>query len=182
MSKQLQATIDAAWEKRDGISSATKGEVREAVETAIAGLDDGSFRTAEKVGDEWVVNGQKVWTSLAHYSDMIFVVARSEEGSAGPKGLSFLLMDMDQPGIEVRPIRQINGEAEFNETFLTDARCAADAMLGAAGEGCFHRSKETGKAVSQRKRRGAGGVHISHFRSASVCSVHLLAFSVAPLP
>ena len=56
MSKQLQATIDAAWEKRDGISSATKGEVREAVETAIAGLDDGSFRTAEKVGDEWVVN------------------------------------------------------------------------------------------------------------------------------
>ena len=56
MSKQLQATIDAAWEKRDGISSATKGEVREAVETAIAGLDDGTFRTAEKFGDEWVVN------------------------------------------------------------------------------------------------------------------------------
>ena len=56
MSKKLQATIDAAWEKRDGISSATKGEVREAVEAAIAGLDDGSFRTAEKVGDEWVVN------------------------------------------------------------------------------------------------------------------------------
>jgi alkylation response protein AidB-like acyl-CoA dehydrogenase len=66
---------------------------------------------------------------------MIFVVARSEDGSQGPKGLSFLLMEMDQPGIEVRPIRQINGEAEFNETFLTDARCPADAMLGAAGEG-----------------------------------------------
>jgi 2,3,4,5-tetrahydropyridine-2,6-dicarboxylate N-succinyltransferase len=56
MSKQLEATIDAAWEKRDGVNSATKGEVRDAVEAAIAGLDDGSFRTAEKVGGEWVVN------------------------------------------------------------------------------------------------------------------------------
>ena len=56
MSKQLQATIDAAWDKRDTINSATKGEVRDAVETAIAGLDDGSFRTAEKVGGEWIVN------------------------------------------------------------------------------------------------------------------------------
>ena len=56
MSKQLEAAIDAAWEKRDGINSATKGEVRDAVEAAIAGLDDGSFRTAQKFGDEWVVN------------------------------------------------------------------------------------------------------------------------------
>jgi 2,3,4,5-tetrahydropyridine-2-carboxylate N-succinyltransferase len=56
MSKELQATIDAAWEKRDGITSATKGEIRDAVEAAIAGLDDGSFRTAEKVGDAWIVN------------------------------------------------------------------------------------------------------------------------------
>ena len=56
MSKQLQAAIDAAWESRDGINSATKGEVRDAVEAAIAGLDDGSFRTAEKVGGEWIVN------------------------------------------------------------------------------------------------------------------------------
>ena len=56
MSKQLQATIDAAWEARDGVNSATKGEVRDAVEAAIAGLDDGTYRTAEKFGDEWVVN------------------------------------------------------------------------------------------------------------------------------
>ena len=56
MSKELQATIDAAWEQRDGISSATKGAVRDAVETAIAGLDDGTYRTAEKFGDEWVVH------------------------------------------------------------------------------------------------------------------------------
>lgn len=101
-----------------------------------AGSDLANVRTrARREGDEWVVDGQKVWTSLAHYSDMIFVVARSAEGSKGPKGLSFLLMDMAQPGIEVRPIRQMNGEAEFNETFLTGARCPADAMLGAPGEG-----------------------------------------------
>ena len=56
MSKQLEAAIDTAWDKRDGINSATKGEVREAVETAIAGLDDGTYRTAEKFGDEWVVH------------------------------------------------------------------------------------------------------------------------------
>src|SRR6202008_3320527 len=56
MSKQLEAAIDAAWEKRDGINSATKGEVRDAVETAIAGLDNGTYRTAEKFGDEWVVH------------------------------------------------------------------------------------------------------------------------------
>ena len=56
MSKQLQTAIDAAWESRDGINSATKGEVRDSVEAAIAGLDDGSFRTAEKLSGEWIVN------------------------------------------------------------------------------------------------------------------------------
>lgn len=101
-----------------------------------AGSDLANVKTKARLdGDEWAVDGQKVWTSLAHYSDMIFVVARSGEGSKGPKGLSFLLITMDQPGIEVRPIRQINGEAEFNETFFTDARCPADAILGAVGDG-----------------------------------------------
>jgi len=105
-----------------------------------AGSDLANVRTkarleGAKAQREWVVDGQKVWTSLAHFSDFIFVIARSEEGSRGPRGLSFLLMDMNQPGIEVQPIRQMNGEAEFNETFMTDARCPADAMLGAAGEG-----------------------------------------------
>lgn len=101
-----------------------------------AGSDLANVKTKARLeGDGWVVTGQKVWTSLAHFSDYIFVVARSEEGSKGPKGLSFLLMDMDQPGIEVRPIRQMNGEAEFNETFLDEARCPADATLGEPGKG-----------------------------------------------
>ena len=101
-----------------------------------AGSDLANVRTKARLeGGEWVVNGQKVWTSLAHYADWIFVVARSEEGSRGPKGLTFLMMELDQPGIDVRPIRQLNGDAEFNETFLVDARCPADSLIGTPGDG-----------------------------------------------
>ncbi|MFM9853370.1 MAG: acyl-CoA dehydrogenase family protein [Sphingomonadaceae bacterium] len=101
-----------------------------------AGSDLASVRTKGRLeGGQWIVNGQKIWTSLAHISDWIFVVTRTEEGSKGPKGLTFLMMDMHQPGIEVRPIKQINGDAEFNETFFTDATCPADSLIGAVGEG-----------------------------------------------
>jgi alkylation response protein AidB-like acyl-CoA dehydrogenase len=101
-----------------------------------AGSDLANVRTKARLdGGEWVVEGQKVWTSLAHFSDWIVVVARSEEGSRGPKGLTLLMMPMDHPGVEVRPIRQINGDAEFNETFFTEARCPADSVLGTPGEG-----------------------------------------------
>lgn len=105
-----------------------------------AGSDLASVRTKARLEgasgqEEWVVNGQKIWTSLAHISDWIFVIARSEEGSQGPKGLTFLMMEIDQPGIDIRPIQQINGDAEFNETFFTDARCPADSLIGAPGEG-----------------------------------------------
>ena len=101
-----------------------------------AGSDLASVRTKGRLeGGEWVVNGQKIWTSLAHISDWIFVVARTEEGSKGPKGLTFLMMPIDQPGVEIRGIKQINGDAEFNETFFTDAKCPADSLIGAVGEG-----------------------------------------------
>ena len=101
-----------------------------------AGSDLASVRTKARLeGDEWIVNGQKIWTSLAHISDWIFVIARTGEGSKGPKGLTFLMMPLDQPGIEVRGITQINGDAEFNETFLTDARCPADSLIGDVGDG-----------------------------------------------
>ena len=101
-----------------------------------AGSDLASVRTKGRLeGEHWVVNGQKIWTSLAHISDWIFVVTRTEEGSKGPKGLTFLMMPLDQPGIEVRGITQINGDAEFNETFFTDATCPADSLIGAVGDG-----------------------------------------------
>jgi alkylation response protein AidB-like acyl-CoA dehydrogenase len=101
-----------------------------------AGSDLASVRTKARLEDgQWVVNGQKIWTSLAHISDWIFVIARSEEGSKGPKGLTFLMMKIDQPGIDIRPIKQINGDAEFNETFFTDATCPSDSLIGTVGDG-----------------------------------------------
>ena len=101
-----------------------------------AGSDLASVRTKARLdGNQWIVNGQKIWTSLAHISDWIFVVARSEEGSKGPKGLTFLMMPIDQAGIEIRGIKQINGDAEFNETFFTDATCAANSLIGEVGGG-----------------------------------------------
>ena len=101
-----------------------------------AGSDLASVRTKARLEDgHWVVNGQKIWTSLAHISDWIFVIARSEEGSKGPKGLTFLMMKIDQPGIDIRPIKQINGDAEFNETFFTDATCPSDSLIGTVGDG-----------------------------------------------
>ncbi|HEY2809048.1 MAG TPA: acyl-CoA dehydrogenase family protein [Steroidobacteraceae bacterium] len=86
-------------------------------------------------GREWSVTGQKVWTSLAQFADWAFVVCRTEEGSRGHRGLSYLLVPMRQPGVTIRPIRQLTGEAEFNETFFADARTAYDNVVGAPGEG-----------------------------------------------
>jgi alkylation response protein AidB-like acyl-CoA dehydrogenase len=83
----------------------------------------------------WCISGQKVWTSLAHESDYCFVLARTEPGSVGHKGLGFFLVPMDQPGIEVRPIEQITGTSEFNEVFFDEAECGAGDIVGAPGEG-----------------------------------------------
>ena len=90
-----------------------------------AGSDLASIRTRARLedsprGPEWVIDGQKIWTSLAQHAQWIFVLCRTEEGSQGSKGLSFLLVPLDQPGITLRPIRQITGDAEFNETFFAD--------------------------------------------------------------
>jgi alkylation response protein AidB-like acyl-CoA dehydrogenase len=86
-------------------------------------------------GDHWVINGQKVWTSLAHWSQWCFVLARSEKGSKRHAGLSYLLVPLNQPGVEIRPIVQLTGDSEFNEVFFTDARTAADLVVGEPGDG-----------------------------------------------
>ena len=101
-----------------------------------AGSDLASLATrAELDGDEWVITGQKVWTSLAHTADWCFVMCRTDVASARHKGLSYLLVPMDQPGIEVRPITQITATSEFNEVFFDGARTAAANVLGAPGQG-----------------------------------------------
>jgi len=102
-----------------------------------AGSDLANVKTtAVRDGDEWVVNGQKVWTSLGHIADWIFVVCRTDpDAPKKHQGISFLLVPMHQPGVELRPIVQITGTAEFNETFLTDARTAADLVVGEVNQG-----------------------------------------------
>ena len=101
-----------------------------------AGSDLANVSTkAVRDGNEWVIDGQKIWTSLAQFAQWIFVVCRTTPGSARHEGLSFLLVPMDQPGVEVRPIRQLTGNAEFNEVFFTGARTAADLILGEPGDG-----------------------------------------------
>jgi alkylation response protein AidB-like acyl-CoA dehydrogenase len=103
-----------------------------------AGSDLANIRTRARRDPEtgdWLVTGQKVWTSLAHLSDWIFVLARCEEGSSGRQGLIFLLMPLDQPGIEIHPIQQIGGGSEFNSVFFDNARAAADCVVGEPGDG-----------------------------------------------
>jgi alkylation response protein AidB-like acyl-CoA dehydrogenase len=84
---------------------------------------------------EWVIDGQKVWTSNAHLSQWAFVLCRTEPGSERHRGLSFLLVPLEQDGVEVRPIEQLTGGSEFNEVFLTGARTSADLVVGAPGDG-----------------------------------------------
>jgi alkylation response protein AidB-like acyl-CoA dehydrogenase len=86
-------------------------------------------------GGEWVIDGQKVWTSVAHRANWIFLLARTDPQARGHQGISFLLCPLDQPGIEIRPIRQVSGDSDFNEVFFTGARTRADLVVGAPGEG-----------------------------------------------
>lgn len=101
-----------------------------------AGSDLAALRTkANRDGDEWIVNGQKVWSSWAHRSDWGILVVRTDPTVAKHKGLTFFVVDMRSPGIEIRPIRQISGASDFNETFLTDVRVPDRDRVGAPGEG-----------------------------------------------
>ena len=86
-------------------------------------------------GDEWILNGQKVWTTLAHISSFGLIVARTNPDVPKHKGTTAFLVDMKAPGVEVRPLFQITGEAEFNEVFFTDVRVPDTARIGDEGEG-----------------------------------------------
>lgn len=103
-----------------------------------AGSDLAGIRTKARrdaATGEWIIDGQKVWTSWAHESEWIFVLARTEEGSSRHQGLSLLLVPLKQAGVEVRPIRQITGTAEFNEVFFDGARTEGSLCLGPEGDG-----------------------------------------------
>ena len=103
-----------------------------------AGSDLAALRTSavrDPATGDWLVTGQKVWTSLAHEADWIFVLARTDPDSRRHHGISFLLVPMDQPGVEIRPIVQLTGTSEFNEVFFDGARAKAEHVVGRPGEG-----------------------------------------------
>jgi alkylation response protein AidB-like acyl-CoA dehydrogenase len=101
-----------------------------------SGSDLASLKTrAVRSGDEWVVTGQKVWTTIAHHAKWCMLVARTNPDAPKHKGLTYFLMDMEQDAVQVRPLRQITGEAEFNELFIEEARIPNENIIGGEGNG-----------------------------------------------
>jgi alkylation response protein AidB-like acyl-CoA dehydrogenase len=132
-----------------------------------SGSDLASLKTrAELVGDEWVINGQKIWTTNALEADYIFCLCRTEPDQPKHAGISYLLIPMKQPGVEVRPLKQMNGGAEFIEVFFTDARTKKDWIVGQRGEGWL-----VSRATLKHERAGIGNADVSTMMFAGL--VHL---------
>jgi alkylation response protein AidB-like acyl-CoA dehydrogenase len=120
-----------------------------------AGSDLASLRTtARRDGDEWVVNGQKVWTTHGHVADLGFLLARTDPQAPKHEGISAFIVDMRRPGISVRPLREMTGSSDFNEVFFDDVRLPADAMIGQPGQGwaIARASRGTGRRARRRGR------------------------------
>ena len=101
-----------------------------------SGSDAAALRTrAERDGDDWVINGQKIWTSGAHFSDYGVIVVRTDPTVPKHKGLSYFYVDMKAPGVEIKPIKQLTGDSDFNEVYFTDVRVADSQRLGEVGQG-----------------------------------------------
>lgn len=138
----------------------------------VAGSDLAGLKTtAARDGDEWIVNGQKVWNTSAHHADYGILVARTDWDAVKHAGLSYFLIAMDQPGVEVRPIRQMNQHSSFNEVFLTDARVPAADMVGEPGEGwkvargtLAHERRFAGRS-SKTTRPDASGLVVDQARA-----------------
>jgi alkylation response protein AidB-like acyl-CoA dehydrogenase len=125
-------------QKRRFIPPTLSGELRwcQGYSEPGAGSDLASLQcTAEIDGDEWVINGQKIWTSNAQEADYLFGLFRTEPDAGKHAGISYLLIELDQPGIEIRPLKQMTGSLDFNEVFFTDARTPAENIVGRRGEG-----------------------------------------------
>src|SRR5262245_49668828 len=125
-------------QKQQFLPQILTGEIRwcQGFSEPNSGSDLASLKTSAVLdGEEWVISGQKVWTTQAQYADYIFLLARTDQAAAKHKGISYLLVPMQQPGIEVRPITQPDGTAEFNEVFFDGARCPKDNVVGGVNNG-----------------------------------------------
>ena len=143
-----------SWQKEKFVAKSVRGELKwcQGYSEPGSGSDLASLKTrAELVGDEWVINGQKIWTTTAVEADWMFCLCRTESDVPKHAGISYLLIPMDQPGVEVRPLRQMTGGADFNEVFMTDARTPAAHIVGKRGEGWL-----VSRATLKHERNGIG--------------------------
>ena len=125
-------------QKKDFLPRIMQGTVRwcQGFSEPDSGSDLASLKTSAVLdGDEWVINGQKVWTTQAQVADYCFLLARTDPAAVKHAGISYLLVPMKQPGVEVRPITQPDGTAEFNEVFFADARCPQENVVGGLNNG-----------------------------------------------
>jgi alkylation response protein AidB-like acyl-CoA dehydrogenase len=126
------------WQKEKFVRATLMGEIAwcQGYSEPGSGSDLASLKTrGELVGDEWVINGQKIWTSSAHEADFMFCLVRTEPNEKKHAGISYLLIDMKQPGLDVRPLREMTGGAMFNEVFFNDVKTPKDWIVGKRGEG-----------------------------------------------
>ncbi|MBW8814214.1 MAG: acyl-CoA dehydrogenase family protein [Caulobacterales bacterium] len=128
----------ADWQKERFVAPTLRGEIVwcQGYSEPGAGSDLASLRTRGALeGESWVISGQKVWTTMAHLADYMFILVRTEPDAAKHDGISYLLLDMKQPGVTVRPLKQMTGGREFNEVFLDGARTPKDWIVGERGRG-----------------------------------------------
>jgi alkylation response protein AidB-like acyl-CoA dehydrogenase len=144
------------WQREQFVRKTLEGEYKwaQGFSEPGAGSDLASLRTrGELRGDQWVINGQKVWTSYARECQYMFALIRTEPDAPKHQGISYLLLDLRQPGVEIRPMKQINGGNDFNEVFFTDAVTPAHWIVGQRGQGW-----SVSKSLLKHERNMLGGI------------------------
>lgn len=156
----------AEWQKERFVAKTLSGEYRwaQGFSEPGSGSDLASLRTRAELRDgKWIINGQKVWTSYARDCRYMFALVRTEPHAAKHDGISYLLIDLHQPGVDIRPMKQINGGNDFNEVFFDDAETPADWIVGERGKGWT-----VSKSLLKHERNMLGGVDRSEAMFASL--------------